>query len=342
MKYFIIMIAAFFIIGHSSATELQMEKSAFPPALFEMMKILSDKTDVVNYDKKFISIKTNRFEISNLYVIPFIYSKINSGVKKTGDYTADEINGMFAYFVYDLAKKYIFFYEAFDNGVIAESIDMDKYIKENNIDFQSRVFSREFMYNDVIKAVIVQKYIDRLFANAQVTVKDIEEYYITNPSTGMMKKRAVVRLIRMSYKGLNETQKAAKRLAMEEVLIQLGKDGIFSGLSKKYSDDPGTANSGGLVGDYVEEGEAGCVLERIIFSMKPGDISGVTEYQEAFYIFKVEKIVDEQRKSLSEMKDEIAKIILQKKKQQLLVAETKRLEKKFGLEIKPVFSQTRQ
>jgi hypothetical protein len=308
-----------------------MERSAYTPALFEAMKILSVKSDLVNPDKKFVCATTLRFEISNLYIIPFIYSKIISSVKKAGDYTADEINGMFAYFTNDIANKNIFFYEALDKGIIAESGEMEDYMKKNNFEFQSRVFGREFIYDDIIKIVVVRKYIDAICDNAQVTDNEIKEYYIANPEAGLIKKKAVVRQIRISYKGTSDLQKTSRRMVINDIALQLGNGADFSLLAKKYSDDAGTSNSGGLVGDYMEQGESCDVLDAVFFNMKPGEISNVTEFNGSFHIFKVEKVEDEKRKSLVEMKPEITKILLQNKKHQLLENEKKRLKNKYRL-----------
>jgi hypothetical protein len=329
---FYLLLAAFPLILHSF--ELNMDGSVFTKDLDSKMKTLSAKSHLVDIGRKFICIKTNRFEVSNAYIVPYIYSKIISDSKKIEDYSGDDIDNMFRYFTDEIAEKNIFFYAAVDSNLTAGKSEIDAFIRKNGIIFFDTVFGWKYVYGEIVKSVMIRKYMETfVFGKISVTENEIKDYYEKNPSIGITKRRAVVRDIRMMTRHLDEKQKAGiiKKMISIKDLLEKGAD--FSALAKTYSDDKGSSFNGGQLGDFLEEGEIPAEIGNIIFELRPGRISGITEYAGAYYIFRLDKIEEEKRRAVGEMKSEIISLLMSEKKNVMFEKEKHRLEKKFNLSI---------
>jgi len=85
----------------------------------------------------------------------------------------------------------------------------------------------------------------------------------------------------------------------------------FGSLAKQYSEST-TASKGGDMG-WVQGGTVDASVERILFSTKKGELSGVAMGRDGFYIFKIEDEVEEKVKSLEEAKDQILQTLKQEK-----------------------------
>lgn len=86
-------------------------------------------------------------------------------------------------------------------------------------------------------------------------------------------------------------RKAAARKDAEDLLKQIKAGGDFAAIAKAHSDDFTTAPKGGGLGE-VGPGEKafyyGDEFDKVAFKLKPGEVSGVFEGEDAYYIVKVE------------------------------------------------------
>jgi peptidyl-prolyl cis-trans isomerase D len=121
-----------------------------------------------------------------------------------------------------------------------------------------------------------------------------------------------VQQILLMTQGKPATEEPSIKAKAEDVLKQAkaGKD--FAELAKKYSDDPGSKDKGGLYSGVVR-GQMVPEFEQAAFTVKPGQISDLVKTQYGYHIVKVLKHEDARLKPFEEVKAQIA---TQFKKQQ--------------------------
>jgi len=147
---------------------------------------------------------------------------------------------------------------------------------------------------------------------AQVSSDDIKRYYDLQKERFKIPKKVRAReiLIKVSTEDPPDRIEE-KRKKTEEILEKAKKTKDFSSLAKQYSQS-GTASKGGDMG-WVQRGMVDQSIERTLFPLKAGELSGVTRGGDGFYIFKVEDVVDEKQKSLEEVKDQILQTLKREK-----------------------------
>jgi len=102
-----------------------------------------------------------------------------------------------------------------------------------------------------------------------------------------------------------------KRKRAEEILEKAKKTKDFGSLAKQYSES-NTAPKGGEMG-WVQRGALGEPIETVLFSMKTGELSGVLRGKDGFHIFKAEEVVEENLKSLEEVREQILQTLRKEK-----------------------------
>jgi peptidyl-prolyl cis-trans isomerase D len=94
------------------------------------------------------------------------------------------------------------------------------------------------------------------------------------------------------------------RQKAEDVLKQVKAGGDFAKLAGLYSDDPGTAKSGGELG-WIGRGRTVPEFEKAAFSLGKGQTSDLVKSSYGFHIIRVEDKQEAHVKTLAEVKDEI-------------------------------------
>ena len=89
----------------------------------------------------------------------------------------------------------------------------------------------------------------------------------------------------LASKTVTRTKDAAKKRAAE-ALAKITRDKMpFEEAAKKYSDDPGSKDLGGAIGNF-EKNAMPEAFSKATFAMKVGDISEVVETPRGFHIIK--------------------------------------------------------
>ena len=86
----------------------------------------------------------------------------------------------------------------------------------------------------------------------------------------------------------SDSAMARARAEAEEVLQELDQGEDFATLARRYSDDPGTRQRGGELG-WFRRGRFVPRFERVAFSLRPGQHSGIVETSFGLHIIKVER-----------------------------------------------------
>ncbi|HTW80601.1 MAG TPA: peptidylprolyl isomerase [Terracidiphilus sp.] len=138
----------------------------------------------------------------------------------------------------------------------------------------------------------------------QPTNQQIEAYYNQHQSEFQVPKQARSRhiLIKVAPGADAKTDAAAKAKA-EDVLKQLQAGGDWKALAKKYSDDPGSKDSGGELG-FAKPGTMVPEFDNAIFNQKIGDIK-IVKSQFGYHVVQVEERQDAHAQALNEVLPQI-------------------------------------
>ncbi len=138
----------------------------------------------------------------------------------------------------------------------------------------------------------------------QPTQEQIQQYYNDHLSDYQVPEQAKSRhiLIKVAPGADAKTDAAAKAKA-EDVLKQLRAGGSWTELAKKYSDDPGSKDSGGELG-FAQRGRMVPEFDNAIFTQKIGDIE-IVKSQFGYHVVQVEDRQPKHTQPLNEVLPQI-------------------------------------
>ncbi len=103
---------------------------------------------------------------------------------------------------------------------------------------------------------------------------------------------------------------AAKELA-EDLRKQIQGGADFYDIARRYSDGP-NAKMGGRIG-FLEKGKGLKEIDKVLFTLKEGEVSPVIKTSTGFNIFRVEAIRPAHQATLEEVKDKVQDKLMQEK-----------------------------
>lgn len=150
--------------------------------------------------------------------------------------------------------------------------------------------------------------------NDIISPTKIDEYYRKHRDEFTSKEQIKLRMIMISGQKDTASAPAQKELA-EEVLGKLASGAEFDQMAQMYSEDS-TKDNGGDWG-WIEHKTLAEPLEKFAFNMPVGRISNIIDYAGNYYILKVEDKHGGSTKSLTEVRADIEKKLLQAEAQEI-------------------------
>lgn len=129
----------------------------------------------------------------------------------------------------------------------------------------------------------------------------------------------------------SENPVEAKRSMANEIHTKLTEGADFAGMAQMYSDDS-TAEAGGDWG-WIDRKTLNEDLNKVAFSLKPGELSDVIQIGNTFYIMRVEARKAATTKPLAEMREEIGKKLFEEERLRLQEQWLQTLRKKAYIKI---------
>ncbi len=204
----------------------------------------------------------------------------------------------------------------FDYAVIS-SDDLRKQINPSDAELESFFKQNAVRY---AKAVPEQRTITYFaFTPEQVpggvqqpTQQEIQQYYTQHLSEYQVPEQARSRhiLIKVDPGADAKTDAAAKAKA-EGILKQIQGGANFADLAKKYSDDPGSKDSGGELG-FAQRGRMVPEFDKAIFTQKIGDTQ-IVKTQYGYHIVQVEERQQAHTQQLNEVLPTIQATLIREK-----------------------------
>jgi len=155
---------------------------------------------------------------------------------------------------------------------------------------------------------------EKLKDKVPVTQAELQQYYNQHQDEYRIPETVTVRhiLIKTPTPGpdgkLDQAGVDAARKKAEDVLKQVKAGGNFAELAKKYSEDPGSAQNGGLL-PPLTKGRTVPEFEQAAFNTPVGQTTGIIRTSYGFHIIQVEAKQQPRLKPLDEVKPEIDAIL---------------------------------
>jgi peptidyl-prolyl cis-trans isomerase C len=205
---------------------------------------------------------------------------------------------------------------------------LKKALEGINLDIEGfkKEIEKNLIVNEFIRLNVEEK--------AVVSEKELKEYYERNIESFREPQKVRLReiFIGVPYDADYEAIRKKKDKA-EEALKKVKAGSDFSIIAREYSEDP-YAVKGGDIG-YIHYGRLDPELEKVAFSLKPGDVSDIIEAKAGYFIIKVEESVPSRLLGFDEVKGRLKKTLEGKKRQELREELIKTLKSKATIDYRP-------
>lgn len=140
---------------------------------------------------------------------------------------------------------------------------------------------------------------------------DLQKYYDEHKADFVRKEQVFLSQILISTEGKTPEQVAAAEAKANDISARAKKGEKFSDLARDNSDDLGTAQNGGYLGQPSERGMMRPELEAIVFKEKKGFVTNPIKLTNpaGFLILKVEEHFEAGQASFEEVQEEIHDIL---------------------------------
>ena len=130
--------------------------------------------------------------------------------------------------------------------------------------------------------------LESLKKDIKVPEEDLRKYYAENEKRYITpEERRASHILVKADKGAPQAERDKAKAKAEGLLAELKKNpGAFAELAKKNSDDPGSAEKGGDL-DWFGRGAMVKPFEDTVFSLKPGETSGIVTTDFGYHIIQV-------------------------------------------------------
>ena len=194
----------------------------------------------------------------------------------------------------------------------------------------------ELMTNNFLAAVYLQQ---EIVEKITINEDKARAYYKDHPEIFKTPEKIQVRhiLIKVDASASDEEKKKARGKA-ENVLKKIKEGEDFSKLASELSDDPGTKEKGGDL-DFFSKGTMVPAFEQAAFSLKPGEISGITETDYGYHIIKMEEKKEALLEPYENIKDKVKDQALQEMRKAAVTAFIEKALKEARVEIHPTLTE---
>jgi peptidyl-prolyl cis-trans isomerase SurA len=197
-----------------------------------------------------------------------------------------------------------------------DRVTMTKTLQAEGITFEQY---RSRLRDQVIVQAMRQKNIS---SELIISPHKVEAYYLAHRDDYKVEESVKLRMIVLN-KSADTNAPQAEKLA-QEILLKLKEGTPFAEMAKLYSQGNQQSRAGDW--DWVEKSVLRKELADVVFTLKPGEYSGVIDTPESCYLVLVEDRRPAHAKSLGEVRDIIEK--------NLLLEEHNRLEKEWVARLK--------
>ncbi len=196
-----------------------------------------------------------------------------------------------------------------------------------------RNLSEDTLRQRLERNLAVQQYIEQQYAGKIVVADhDMVAYY--EKRLDLFRQPLQVRashILVQSDPSWDEPRGQEARKKAEQILKNIKKGQDFAAIAREQSDGP-TRTSGGDLG-YIKWGQLDKQLDDAVFSLKPGETSGIVETAYGFHIFQVKDRKPETVQAFDTVKERIRQYLQMEKAKQEADLQARTLRGKAAVEI---------
>ena len=296
---------------------------------YELAEKLAKVAPVFDPVSNKVLVKTNRFDVTIGDVVTKLRSNFGKQADDLNQQPADKLTKLASEMAENTAMTRIAMLEAEKKGINVSEAEIDSLIKKqsesaggeeqfNNF-LSANGISTEILRRDLKEYETMKRYLQNL---RDVAVSDAEIDSAFNQD-----KTATVRHILLMTKGKSEEEKKQKHEEMENLLKRARGGEDFAELAKKYSEDPGSKDKGGIYVDFPR-GQMVPEFDKAAFTVPVGEISDIVETEYGYHILQ---IVD--RKKEQRPRDQVIADIKAKKSKDIVEQKYENLKKEYELEV---------
>lgn len=181
--------------------------------------------------------------------------------------------------------------EALKEGIVVPAEEVEEYISQWTL----AGFAEESIEQHVHEFLLVQKYLSqKISGQTEVKLQEVLNYYSTHEESFIVEDQAHVWELLVD-----------ERLDAERIRAQLvdGDIRAFKEMARKYSKGM-TAQSGGDLGIFTR-GDLPEEFEKVIFALKPGEISTPFQSRSGYHLFLMEEWIPRHAQKFFEVQREI-------------------------------------
>jgi peptidyl-prolyl cis-trans isomerase D len=249
--------------------------------------------------------RMNAEEFERMQRENLLYSKVVNLIRLNGGKVSEE--EVLEAYLFENEKVNLHFIkispDSFKSQMSANEVEIKDYYQKNQEEFRIPTYI-QVQYLAFRPSDFEQR--------LQISPDEIKRYYNQRKDGFKIPKRVRAKeiLIRVDPQDPSDRVEE-KRKKAEEILEKAKRTKDFAALAKQYSES-GTAQKGGDLG-WLQRENVDDSLEKPLFSLKAGELSGVIRRGDGFYIFKVEEVTEEKHRTFEEVKDQILQTLKKEK-----------------------------
>jgi peptidyl-prolyl cis-trans isomerase C len=167
---------------------------------------------------------------------------------------------------------------------------------------------------------------------AQVSDEEIKAYYEANKKKFMRPEARRLMHILISVKPeATAEERQAKKARAQEVIDKINAGQDISAVAWDYSDGPYRVKGGDL--GMVHRGRLYPTLEKEVFQLEPGRLSGIIETIHGYHVVRVEEVMPQEQMRLEDVYKNVQKELTEKKEKQLQEALTTKIRAEARIEV---------
>lgn len=220
------------------------------------------------------------------------------------------------------------------------------YVKKMTVtDEVLQKFYQEHQANYLIPAAAKIEYIKlsaaQLANKQRVSDEEAKQYFDSNQKQYAKPERDVAHILLKFPDGADAAEKEKIKVKAAKVLAEVkANPNEFAKLAQKYSQDTLSAQNGGNLGFFAQDGLMVKPFEEAAFTLKPGEISDLVETQFGYHILKVIAVKDAPK--FAEVKDEVIAQLKQQKAAKLFNLEVGKLKDSVFANVKELNTTAKQ
>ena len=195
---------------------------------------------------------------------------------------------------------------------LASTITLDTQAKAETIDVSDEEITAHYdanlnAFNDPekVKVEYIELRIDDLTSNIEVTDESLMAYFEQNKSQWVVEERRDASHILLAVdRDASSSDVDEKKSLAEELAARINAGESMDSLAPEFSDDPGSADNGGSLGEFGR-GVMVPEFEEVVYLMNVGEVSEPVRSDFGFHIIQLDNVVAEQGQSFEEVKDEV-------------------------------------